>query len=484
MRRMTSVVRLAVCGAVIVLAACSDGGSGGGDAGTDTDTDTDTDTGTDTDTDADGGDGYVPDPVTMGQQLPPVIPVVKVDVGGQPIELDVDVAGTIEVFEDHDGTLDDLAELTPTFSAAIAFQGRGNFTWSLPKKGYAFELQDGASNALDQELLGMPAGSDFALYACYTDKTCLRNALVFALGQQLGRWSPRTRFVELFIDDQYQGLYMIWERIRRDAARVDLPKPADSSASGDISGGYIIRHEGGGKGEGGDFLTTSDRVYTYHYPNEADITTEQAAYIRGAVQQLEDALQANPADYATGLDVMSWIDRGIVEEVTNNWDGYVHSIYMTKDADDVGGRWGMGPLWDFDLAFGNGNVTGYNCETDVWAYQIVRGYPDDVPTYWLALYADASFQHAWKCRYQDLRADALALATFEARIAAWITFTAAARARDQDIWPTIGMPLFPNCTEEPTYDADVTYLHDWIAARLTWLDAQAAAMPGTCFSQP
>lgn len=46
---------------------------------------------------------------------------------------------------------------------------------------------------------------------CYTDKTCLRNALVFALGQELGRWSPRTRFVELIIDGDYRGLYMIWE---------------------------------------------------------------------------------------------------------------------------------------------------------------------------------------------------------------------------------------------------------------------------------
>jgi len=155
-------------------------------------------------------------------------------------------------------------------------------------------------------------------------------------------------------------------------------------------------------------------------------------------------------------------------------------VYLTKERDADGGRIAMGPLWDFDLAFGNGNVTGYNCRTDVWAYQIQRNAPDDVPAYWRALWADAGFQHAWKCRYQALRTGPLALATFDARIAAWSSFTAAARARDQARWPTIGTAIFPNCTTEPSYQAELTYLHDFIAARLTWLDGQAAAMPGDC----
>ena len=464
--------------AVLLIGGC--GGSGGGevvDAAPGPDDGGGTSDGSAPDA---GPQGHQPDPVTVGVDLPAVIPVVKVDVGGQVIERDVDVIGTIAVYEDHDGTLADLAALTPTFTSAIAFQGRGNFTWSLPKKGYAFELQDGLGNEVDGAVLGLPPGSDFALYACYTDKTCLRNALVFALGQELGRWSPRTRFVELYIDDQYLGLYMIWERIRRDSARVDLPKPAASADLGDLTGGYIVRHEGGGKGGGRDFTLTSNRVYTYHFPDVPKITADQAAFVRGAWRLLEDALAADPAGDAAVIDEASWVDRGIVEELTNNWDGYVHSIYMTRDADAAGGRVGMGPLWDFDLAFGNGNVTGYNCQTDTWAYQIVRGYPDDVPSYWLDLYDDAGFLEAWKCRWQALRAGPLALSTFEDRIATWVTFTAAARARDQARWPTIGAPIFPNCTTEPSYDAEVTWLRDWIAARLAWLDAQADSLPGVC----
>jgi hypothetical protein len=443
---------------LLALAACG-GGSASSDAASHA---------------ADAGQlqGYQPDPVTIGDDLPAVIPVVTLDVGGASIQLDVEIPGTITIYEQHAGTLADLG--TPSFTGPAGVQGRGNFTWSLPKKGYAFELQDGAGAEADHEILGLPAGADFALYACYTDKTCLRNALAFAMGQALGRWSPRTRFVELYIDDQYQGLYMLWERIRRDPARVDLPSPRPD----DLSGGYIVRHEGGPEGDGSDFTTESGVFYRYHSPSLDSITADERAYVQAAWQAMEDAVIADPR--TTVIDQLSWVDRAIVEEVTNNWDGYVHSIYMTKDADADGGRIGMGPLWDFDLAWGNGNVTGYNCRTDVWAYQIQRGFPDDVPAYWLALWADPAFLTAWKCRYQALRQGALADAVFDARIDTWVAFTAAARARDQARWPTIGQPVFPNCTTEPSYDAEITYLRAFIHDRLDWLDGQAASMPGAC----
>jgi hypothetical protein len=450
--------RWAVTVVALAIAACGGGGTGGS---------TPDAAGDDAADDGDAGPtGFVPDPVTMGENLPAVIPVIKIAIGGATPQLDVEIPGTITIYEDHDGTLTDLATRTPSLPATpIGFQGRGNFTWSLPKKGYAFELQDGAGGARKRSILGLPAGADFALYACYTDKSCLRDALVYAVGQQLGRWSPRTRFVELYVDDDYRGLYMVWERIRRDDARVDIS-----------SGGYIIRKEGGPEGDGSDFTTDSNTYYRYHYPKSDVITADERTYARDAWNAMELAIAATPAAYASVIDETSWVDRAIVEEVTNNWDGYVHSIYMTKD----GGVIHMGPLWDFDLAFGNGNVTGYNCRTDTWAYQIQRGAPDDVPAYWRSLWADDGFRHAWKCRYQALRTGALADATFDARITAWVAFTAAARARDQARWPTIGVHVYPNCTDQPSYDAEIAYLRGFITARLAWLDGQANQMPGAC----
>ncbi len=432
--------------------------------------------------------GYIPDPVTMGQDLPAVLPVLRVDVGGQPVMKDIDVIGTIQLFEDHAGTLEDLDVATPTLSTRVAFQGRGNFTWTLPKKGYAFELQDAAGMDLETPILGLPAGSDFALYACYTDKTCMRNALVFALGQEFGVWHPRARFVELILDGQYHGLYMLWERVRRDETRCDVDKPAKTMTDGDITGGYILRHEGGGKGQetidgvpyDRDWAAASGRIYTYHYPDVDKLSPEQTTHIHDRIDAFESAIQTDPADHAAWIDVQSWVDHGILEELTNNWDGYVHSVYMVQASAADGGLLHMGPLWDFDLAFANGNVTGYNCATDNWSHQNVRPFPDDVPSYWLALYADPEFQRAFKCRWQSLRSGPISLATFQARVDAWKSFTAAARARDNARWNTIGMNIFPNCFSHPTYDEEVAALLAWIDARITWLDGQVGAMPGTC----
>jgi len=432
--------------------------------------------------------GYLPDPVTMGLDLPLVVPVLRVDVGGQTIDKDVEIAGQLEIFEDHDGTLTDLDAIAPTVSTPIGFQGRGNYTWSLPKKGYAFELQDGLGGGVDLTILGLPPGSDFALYGCWSDKTCMRNALVFALGQRLGRWSPRTRFVELVIDGEYLGLYMVWERIRRDVARCDIDEPAATAMDGDISGGYILRLEGGGKGPetvdgvvyDRDFVMDGGRIYTYHYPKPSELSPEQTTYLPDFMQAFEDAMALDPSVYSEWIDVPTWVDHGIVDELTNNWDGYVHSIYMTKASQAAGGLLGMGPLWDYDLAFANGNVTGYNCQTDVWAHEIVRPFPDDVPSYWLSLFADDEFRHAFKCRWQELRSDAISHATFAAQLAAWVDFTADARERDQARWSTVGDMIFPNCFSAPSYDGEIAALLDWIDARLAWLDAQAVAMPGVC----
>jgi hypothetical protein len=442
--------------------------------------------------DADAGGGadvppaFVADPVTLGLSLPPVIPVLWIEIDGARIQRDVEVPGRLRVIEDHDGSHTGLGARPASLTSAIGFQGRGNFTFTLPKKGFAFELQEGGGRARGQVLLGMPKGSDFALYACYTDKTCLRNALVYALGQEQGRWSPRARFVELYLDGAYHGLYMLWERIRRDRDRLPLAAPAPGAAAGDVTGGYILRHEGGGKGTalvGGvsvveDFLTApapGGVVYSFHDPKPEEITGEQRAWLMDHFRGFEAAMQAEAARHRDWIELASWVDHAVIEEVTNNWDGYVHSVYMTTAPG--GGRIGMGPLWDFDLAFGNGNVSGYHCRTDTWTHATVRPYPDNVPAYWRQLFADPEFRAAFRCRWQQLRAGPLDLAAVHARIDRWVAFTAAARGRDQQRWPTIGKQIFPNCFTRPSYADEVTALREWIDARVAWLDGQVAAFP-------
>lgn len=85
----------------------------------------------------------------------------------------------------------------------------------------------------------MPSDPDWVLYACYVDKTCLRNAVAYTVGQNLGRWNPRFRFVEVILNGDYVGLYNVVEKIKLDKNRLPLPAPAADAASGDLSGAYV-----------------------------------------------------------------------------------------------------------------------------------------------------------------------------------------------------------------------------------------------------
>ncbi len=266
----------------------------------------------------------------------------------------------------------------------------------------------------------------------------MKEALSYAIAQGLGRWSPRTRFVELFLDGKYQGLYLLIEKVRRDRDRLPLPKVAATAAEGDITGGFTFHHEGAGNGGINDFSATSKLKYTYDYPKADEITPEQTAYLKAAVNKMEAALKPT-ADFANVIDVASWVDYTVMQEVANNWDGYARSVHFAKLPSALGGRVMVRPLWDFDLAFGNGGVnyivagvvrTNYSCRTDNWSYKNGRPGVDGVPPYWPRLQADPSFQAALKCRWTEVRKGTLSSASFDTRIATWTAFTASARRRD------------------------------------------------------
>jgi hypothetical protein len=331
-------------------------------------------------------------------------------------------------------------------------------------------------------VMGLPKGSDWAFLANYLDKTQIRAALVHDLGQSLGRYNPRFRFTELFVNNQYQGLYTFIERIRRDAARVGIPKPAPDAASGDITGGYIFRHEGKGRGGGRDWTSPNGVVWSYHYPRIDEITAAQKTYLQDHVRQFEAAMNApdwaNPTTgYPTWIDVPSWVDYVLTTELTNNWDGYVRSVWFHKQSKANGGLIYASPLWDYDLAFGVVNL-GTSFRTDAWLYKQVRAAPENVPFFFLKLWTEPAFQKAVKCRWQELRKGPLDRTALFAKMDRWHTELAPALKRDQEKWKTIGVKVSSVVYYTgKTFEEDVAWMKDWIDKRLKWLDGN---LPGTC----
>jgi hypothetical protein len=418
-----------------------------------------------------------------------IVPIFMIDVGGTEITQKTRTQGTLKVIEDHDGTLNDLSTRAVSTQSAIAIEIRGATSVVLPKKSYDVELRNDQGDDRKLPLVGLPSDSDWALHGCGHDNTCLRNALAYAVGRELGRYAPRARFIELFLDGKYLGVYLLVERVRRDGHRVDLPRPAGDAKEGDITGGYIFKMD---LAEGHpddpvlrDWVSTvSPMVYSYHYPRFDQITAAQKAYLHGHVAEFEELMMSSrwndpQRGYRAWIDVPSWVDFALMQELSNNLDAYLKSHYFQKWPASRGNRIALGPLWDFDNAFG-GTAVRDGRRTDVWAHRMNRfgaeevpynppGKVPFVPAYWERLWTDPAFHRDVRCRWQMLRAGPLRLQHMVAKIDAWAASLALAQPRDAEAWGKAG-----------NYREQVAGLKAWLSERLTWLDGN---LPGSCAAE-
>ncbi len=431
------------------------------------------------------GSTALPAPPADIAYLQKVVPVLWITVG-KVIPLDLKVSGTIKVISDHDGTLVGIENQPASLAMPIGIEIRGSSSARFPQTAFGIELRDNAGEGAAAKLLGLPPESDFVLHSCYTDKTCLRNALTYAIGSEIGRaagrwWAPRTRWVEVFIDGDYRGLYLLVEKIKRDKNRVALPKPAPDAATGDLTGGYIYSFEGSEtyriKKQFPDQLRTNF-LWQYRSPNYLEITPAQKIYLQGAVAGLEKKLLAKPlwADATKVLDAATFIDYVVMQEVANNTDSYFKSWYFYKQSDANGGLFFTGPLWDFDIAWGNINY-GKNYCTDNRHLDWV-----DHPVF-RPVVADPLFRNATRCRFNELRANGgpLDVAAIEATLDAFTKHIEKAKARDQKKWGNIGKYISPNNYVGATWKDEVSYLKYWIRRRIGWLDKNFF---GTCSTVP
>lgn len=409
-----------------------------------------------------------------------VLPVLVIDTGGKAIAKEVKTDAAMYVVENHDGTLVGIESRPRNFDGHIGIEVRGSSSTSFPKKSYGVETRNALGEQSDFGMLGLPAESDWILYGPYTDKTFMRDKLVYDVGRALGRYQPRSRFVEVLIDGAYKGVYVFLEKIKRGKERVPVAKVAPDAVSGDITGGYILKRED--SSASGGWTSATGTPWQYHYPKPADITPEQSAYIKGYVDTFEAMMEgpsfSDPAKgYAAWIDVPSFVDFAIMNELSRNVDGYRKSTYMYKESDTDGGRLFMGPLWDFNIAFGNADYCGGD---DVQGFQFDKGEcPDQarVPDWWVSLMADPAFSTKLRCRWEALRKGVLSDASLAARLDGYRAELALAEPRDHQTWKTLGTYVWPNPYIGQTYEDELGYLKTWITERSAWLDQN---MPGTC----
>lgn len=417
-----------------------------------------------------------------GDSTPPEthLPVLMLDTNNVPVNTSYKIDGTIEVITRHDGTLEDLDEARRDYTGPIGVEVHGTSSSGYPKLSLSFELRDEAGEDLDVDLLDLGSDSDWVLAASYGDKTYVRNALGYSLGRELAagaRWEPETRFVEVFLNGEYNGIYLFSGRPRRDGSRIDVPEPAPDEASGDITGGYIVRLECG-RDEG--WTTNRGTILSYSDPQADQITEDQTDYLHRYFNQFEAMLSRDDfgENYGTWIDPDAWIDHILVQELAHNIDGLRLSTPIYKHADPDGGLLIAGPLWDFDRAFGNVNYC-YCWELEGWIQESLTqcGYGYQFAPWWDRLREDPAFQARMACRWEALRQTVFSDEALDARVMAMIDELREAEPRDQAKWHTIGMTVDFNYFVGQTWEEEIDYLLTWLHGRAEWMDANLGTCP-------
>lgn len=424
------------------------------------------------------------------------LPLVIINTHGNTIVDEPKVLVQMGIIDNGPGIMNHVSDYYNNYNGWAGIEYRGSSSAIFPQKSYGFETWDSSSNTIDASLLGMPTESDWILYAPYDDKTLMRNVMTYHLARQMGHYATRTRYCELILDGKYQGVYVLMEKIKRDGNRVDIKKLRSQDTTGDaLTGGYIIKiDKTTGSFSGGwtsNYLPdtsngTQTIFYQYEYPKAADIQPQQMNYIHAYVDSFEKAIDSisyydTVYGYRHYIDVPSFIDYFIMNEVSHNLDGLRLSTFMYKNRNSEGGKLVAGPEWDFNLAWWNANYCDGSSDTG-WAYNFGHVCTDDyfqVPFWWRRMLHDTTFANQLRCRWTDLRATTLSNTYLFHYIDSSGAFLDSAQVRHFTRWPILGVYTWPNPSPIATsYPGELTNMKNWIAARLLWLDAN---MPGTCY---
>ncbi len=392
------------------------------------------------------------------------IPVVRIKTDGNAPILDKKnyVKGSITI-SDPEGLYSDVE----IFEASMGIRGRGNSTWGWPKKPWKVKLDEKA------EILGMPADKEWALLANYSDRTLIRNLTAMKISEICGfSWTPRMRSVEVYLNNEYQGVYTFCEHKKVSSDRVDVDIAGETDNSGDaVTGGYYFEIE--------EQMDETTCWYTgmgvpMMFSDPEEPTEAQLEYVKKYFADFEACLRsadlASPTKgYAAYIDVDSFINYYILQELTKNIDGNLRkSSFITKER---GQKLEMYHVWDFDLTLGNCGYFDWRVGNGPEGFWIKDFASNCTPgdNWFNLMMKDPAFvlklRERWNALMPELR-----------NVAGFIDDQALvldpAQKRNFNRWninESVDWVMFPSLG---SYEKEVGYLKEFYTERLEWLDVE------------
>ena len=380
----------------------------------------------------------------------------------------------LSFFEPQDGKAS--LNTQPALVTRGGFHVRGSSSAGMPQPSFALEFLDEFNQDQSHPVLGLPANSDWVLYAPNVfDPVLIHNPFIHQLSRDLGRYSPRTRFLEVYIvqhrgpvtDADYAGLYVLEEKIKIGKNRVAIDRlgPEDLQ-SPEVTGGYLLKFDRTGPGEQGFSAGGAEMVYVD--PKESVIQLPQRApqrkQIAAFLDEFERVLQGpdwkDPIKgYRAYIDVDSWIDFHVLEVLSGNVDIFQFSTFFYKPR---GGKITFGPHWDFDRALGS--IDHRDANPRRWNTGDFFGGP-----WWRQLFRDPDFWQLWVDRWQGLRRTNFSETNLFGLIDQLTGEVREAQPREAARW---GL--------EPrggSYQSEIDWMKQWLSERMKFIDRQLVQPP-------
>ena len=394
------------------------------------------------------------------------------------------VPGNMKIIYRGAGSRNYLSDQNTTsflnYNGRINIEIRGSSSQVLPKKQYGFStlMSDNISNN-NVVLLGLPSDNDWVLNALAFEPSLIRDYLNYNLARMIGDYASRTVYCEVMLNGSYQGLYVLEEKIKQGSDRVDVTKiGTGDNTFPNVTGGYITKAD---KTTGGDPIAwtmpsyislngLNDVIFIHDLPKPENVTSNQNDYIHGEFEKLSTSAHAGNISLADGfpsvIDITSFVDYMIINELSANADAYQYSTFFHKDRN---GKLRAGPIWDLNLTYGYDlAIWGFD-RSKTYTWQFSNG-DNEGSKFWKDLYNNTEFRCCLSRRWNQLiqPGQPLNYTSITTLIDQLVAIVSEAAVRENTKWGTV--PNLPN---------EIIKIKDFLKLRIPWM-TEAIGPPSNC----